>query len=59
MDWVDPILSESAKEGEDDMSNLADGFTVRMCNRATSAQGETTPGSEVSDDKLLRRFGPE
>ena len=30
VDWMDPTTSEMANEGEDDMSNLAAGFTVRM-----------------------------
>ena len=33
------------------------GFTVQMHKRATSAQGETTPGSEVSSKKRSRRLG--
>ena len=37
------------------MSSLVAGFSVRMRKRATSTQGETTLGSEVSGEKRLRR----
>ena len=48
---MDPISSEPAEEREGDMSSLAAGFVALMCKRASSAQGETTLGSEVSSDK--------
>ena len=41
------------------MSSLAIGFVAPMCKRAASAQGETTPGSEVSGGKHPKRFGPD
>ena len=37
------------------MSNLVASFTTRMRKRATSSQGETTPGFEVPDDKRPKR----
>ena len=37
MDWVDPIVSESAEEREDDMSNLVVGFSSWIRKQATSA----------------------
>ena len=37
------------------MSSLVVGFSVRMRKWAASTQGETTPGSEVSDEKSLKR----
>ena len=58
MDWVDPISSEPAKEREGDMSSVATGFVMRMRKWATSAQGETTPGSEVSGNKRPKRSDP-
>ena len=72
MDWVIPTLpteetqgdrlapqiaSESAEESEHDMYSLVVGFSVRMLKRAASAQGETTPGSEVPGGKCLKRSG--
>ena len=48
VDWVDPISSESVEERKSDMSTLTVGFVVRMRKRAVSAQGKTTPDSEVS-----------
>ena len=39
------------------MSSLAAGFAPRMRKRAASAQGETTPGSEVSSGKRPNRSG--
>ena len=59
MDWVDPKASDSAKEWEDDMSSLTVGFVTRMHKRAASAQRETTPGSEVSSEKRLKRSSPD
>ena len=59
MDWVDPISSEPAEEREGDMSSLAAGFVALMCKRASSAQGETTLGSEVSSDKRPKWSGPD
>ena len=59
MDLVDPISSEPAKEREDDMSNLAAGFAMRMNKRAVSAQGETTPDSEVPGSKHPKWSGPD
>ena len=43
--------SEPAEESEQDMFSLTVGFVVRMRKRVTSAQGETTPGSEVPGGK--------
>ena len=57
VDLVDPIASDPAKEREDDMPSLTSGFSARMCKRATNAQGETTPGFEVSGGKRSRRSG--
>ena len=34
VDWTDPIASELAEEGKDDMSSLAVGFVTWMCKRA-------------------------
>ena len=34
VEWVDPISSEPTEEREDDMSNLAAGFSTRMCPQA-------------------------
>ena len=48
VDWIDPNANNPIEKKKDDMSNLAAGFTARMCKRAASAQGETTPGSTVS-----------
>ena len=48
VDWVEPNAMYLTKEREDDMSRLAAGFFVWMCKRVVSAQGETTPTSEVS-----------
>ena len=59
MDWTDPTASELADEKEDDMSNLVTGFTTRMRERATSSQGETTPGFEVPDDKCPKLSSPD
>ena len=72
MDWVNPIpptgetrgvrpvpqiASEPTEESEDDMSSLTAGFAARMCKRAASAQGETTPSFEVPSGKHSKRFG--
>ena len=38
------------------MLSLAIGFALRMRKRATSAQRETTPGSEVPDGKRPKRY---
>ena len=57
MNWVDLIVSESTEEREDDMSNLTAELVAWMCKRATSTQGETTPGSKVPGGKRLKRFG--
>ena len=51
MDWVDPNASNPAKEMEDNMSSLATRFSALMRKRVASAQGETTPGFEVSGVK--------
>ena len=51
MNWVDPISSEPDEEREDDMSSLVVGFVESMRKRDTSAQGETTHGSEVPGGK--------
>ena len=55
MDWVDLNASDQAEEREDDMSSLVVGFAARMRKWAASIQGETTPGSEVFDEKCLKR----
>ena len=34
---MDPIVSELAKEREDDMSNLLVGFSAQMCKQVASA----------------------
>ena len=57
VDWVDPNISDSTKEREADMSNLAAEFVAQMRKRAASSQRETTPGSEVSSEKLPKRSG--
>ena len=36
-DWTDPTASEPAKEREDDMSSLANGFAAQMRKRAKSS----------------------
>ena len=54
---MDPNASDSAKERENDMSSLTVGFSVRIRRRAASAQGETTPGFEVSGGKCPKRSG--
>ena len=59
VDWVDPNVSHPAEEKEDDMSSLAIEFSARMRKRATSAQGETTPGFEVSGGKCPKQSGPD
>ena len=59
MDWVDPIVSESAKEREDDMSNLVVGFAAWMRKRPMSAQGETSPSSKVLGGKRLKWSSPD
>ena len=58
MDWVDPKARDPAEERVDDMSSLAAEFFVWMRKRVSSAQGETTPGFEVSGEKRLKRSGP-
>ena len=40
------------------MSSVAVGFAAQMCKQAVSAQGETTPNSEVSGEKRPKRSGP-
>ena len=72
VDWVIPTLltgeteddrhapqiaSEPAEESEHDMSSLAIKFFTRMFKQAASAQGETTPGSEVPGSKHPKRSG--
>ena len=54
---VSHIASESVEESEDDMSSLDTGFVARMRKRATSAQGETTPGFEVLGEKRSKWSG--
>ena len=39
------------------MSSLADRFSMRIRIRVTSAQGETTPGSEAPGGKHPKRSG--
>ena len=41
------------------MSGLASGFSTRMRKRATSGQGETTPGVEASGGKHPKLTGPD
>ena len=57
MDWVDPNASDPAEEKDDDMSSLAAGFVAWMRERATSAQGETTPCFEVFGKKCPKWSG--
>ena len=56
---MDPNTSDLAKKREDDMSSLADGFSVQMLKRTASAQGETTLGFEVYGEKCLKWSGPD
>ena len=51
------IISEPAKESEEDISSVVAGFTARIRKQAASAQRETTPGSTVSDSKCSKRLG--
>ena len=51
------ITSEPAEESEHDMSSLTAGFAMWMHKRAASAQGETTPCSEVLGGKRPKRSG--
>ena len=53
---MDPVASEPAKKGEDDMSSLFVGFATRMRKRAVSSQGGTTLISKVSCGKSPKRF---
>ena len=53
------ISSKPFKGREDDMSNLAAGFVVWMRKWATSAQGKTTPNSEVLSSKRLKLSDPD
>ena len=48
---IPQISRELVEKSENDMSSLAVGFAARMRKRATSAQGETTPGFEVPGGK--------
>ena len=51
---VHPILqiaNESVEESEDNMSSLVARFFGRMLKHAASAQGETTPDSEILGKK--------
>ena len=57
VDWVDPISSEQVEERKGDMSSLVVGFFVRMRKWAVSAQGKTTPDSEVSGGKCPKLSG--
>ena len=72
MDWVNPTLltretqgdcpipqiaSEPTEESEQDMSSLVAGFIAQMRKQAASAQGETTPDSEVVGGKRPKRLG--
>ena len=57
VDWLDPTASGPTEEREEDMSSLAVGFAARMRKRATSAQGETTLGFEVSSEKRPKWYG--
>ena len=56
---MDPISSEPFEEKEGDMSSLTAGFAARMRKWATSAEGETTPGSEASGGKCTKQSGPD
>ena len=47
--------NEQVEEGE--MSNLDYGFSAQIHKRATSAQGEANPGSEVSGGKSWKQSG--
>ena len=58
MDLMDPIVSELAKEREDDMSSLAAEFAAQMRKRVAISQGETIPGFEVLGDKRLKWSSP-
>ena len=55
MDWLDLTASDLAKEMEEDMPSLVARFTAQMRKRAARGEGETTPGSEVSGGKRLKR----
>ena len=58
VDLVDPNASDPVEEMEEDMSTLAVGFAAQMRKRVTSAQRETTPGSELSGGKRPKWFSP-
>ena len=51
-------MSESAEESEGDMSSLTTGFAARMHKQDGSAQRETTPSSNVSYGKCVKRSRP-
>ena len=72
MDWVNATLhtretqgdcpapqitSEPTEESEHNISCLTARFSVRMWKQVASAQGETTPGSEVSSGKCPKQLG--
>ena len=54
---IPQISRELVEKSESDMSSLAVGFAARMRKRATSAQGETTPGFEVPGGKRPKWSG--
>ena len=57
MDWMNPTVSESAKEREVEMSGLVAGFSTQMRKQAANAQEETTPDLEAPNDKRSRPSG--
>ena len=59
MDLVDPKASDPAEEREEDMSSLVVRFAAQMRKRVTSAQRESTPGSEIFGGKHPKWFSPD
>ena len=59
MDWTNPRVSESTEEEAAEMSSLVSGFAARIRKQAASAQGVTTPDTEVPDGKLPKLIGPD
>ena len=59
VDWLDSTASDQIEERKEDMSSLVVKFPARMHKREASAQGETTPDSEVSGEKRPKRPGPD
>ena len=56
---MDQNASDLIEEMEEDMSSLAVRFNTQMRKRAVSAQGEITPGFELSGGKRLKWSGPD